>query len=333
MTSGIAVFQTEETRYSGRTHLATRVPVCAPSGAVVGLVSIAHDVTALKAAEAQLLADKNAAEAAAQANREFLATTSHEVRTLMSGVTGMTSLLLETSLTDEQHEFVDTVRTSGDALLAVINDILDFSKIEAGMLQIETAPYPVRQAVAGALSMVSQQAAAKGLDLSADIDDAVAETIHGDVARVRQVLINLLANAIKFTETGGVRVRVGLDAGTPQALVFSVDRHRRRHRRRPPRRRLRALRAGDALDGPHAWRDGPRALDLPPARRDDGRRADGRLGSGRGLGLPVHRPRGRRRPMPRSCSKRSWPLGRSGTARRPETARRSACPSRRPSPR
>jgi PAS domain S-box-containing protein len=223
MESGIAVFQAEETRYSGRTHLATRVPVCTPSGAVVGLVAIAHDVTALKAAEAQLLADKNAAEAAAQANREFLATTSHEVRTLMSGVTGMTSLLLETSLTDEQHEFVDTVRTSGDALLAVINDILDFSKIEAGMLQIETAPYPVRQAVAGALSMVSQQAAAKGLDLTADIDDAVAETIYGDVARVRQVLINLLANAIKFTETGGVRVHVRLDTDTPQALVFSVE--------------------------------------------------------------------------------------------------------------
>ena len=222
MASGIAVLQTEETRYSGRTHLATRVPVCTPSGAVVGLVAIAHDVTALKAAEAQLLADKNAAEAAAQANREFLATTSHEVRTLMSGVTGMTSLLLGTSLTDEQHEFVDTVRMSGDALLAVINDILDFSKIEAGMLQIETAPYLVRQAVAGALSMVSQQAAAKGLDLSADIDAAVAETIHGDVARVRQVLINLLANAIKFTETGGVRVRVRLDADTPLALVFSV---------------------------------------------------------------------------------------------------------------
>ncbi len=222
MESGIAVLQAEETGYSGRTHLATRVPVCAPSGAVVGLVTIAHDVTALKAAEAQLLADKNAAEAAAQANREFLATTSHEVRTLMSGVTGMTSLLLGTSLTDEQHEFVDTVRTSGDALLAVINDILDFSKIEAGMLQIETAPYPVRQAVAEALSMVSQQAAAKGLDLSADIDDAVAETVYGDVARVRQVLINLLANAIKFTETGGVRVRVRLGADSPQALVFSV---------------------------------------------------------------------------------------------------------------
>jgi PAS domain S-box-containing protein len=223
MASGIAVLRTEETRYSGRTHLATRVPVCAPSGAVVGLVTIAHDVTALKAAEAQLLADKNAAEAAAQANREFLATTSHEVRTLMSGVTGMTSLLLETSLTDEQHEFVDTVRTSGDALLAVINDILDFSKIEAGMLQIETAPYSVRQAVAGALSMVSQQAAAKGLDLSADVDAAVAETIYGDVARVRQVLINLLANAIKFTETGGVRVRVRLDADAPRTLVFSVE--------------------------------------------------------------------------------------------------------------
>ena len=148
----------------------------------------------------------------------------------MSGVTGMTTLLQTTSLDDEQREFVDTIRTSGEALLAVINDVLDFSKIEAGMLALEDEPFEVRPAVEEALRMVAQQSAAKGIELAWCVDPDVPETVRGDAARVRQVLLNLLSNAVKFTDDGHVRVRVGRAepdadgaADAPLALAFAVE--------------------------------------------------------------------------------------------------------------
>ena len=235
MRTGVAVHDHEEPGAAGGVQLTTRVPVHDRAGAVVGLVAISRDVTAQRVAEAQLLADKRAAEQAAHANREFLATTSHEVRTLMSGVTGMTTLLLGTDLDDEQREFVDTIRSSGAALLTVINDVLDFSKIEAGMLALESEPFAVGPAVEEALRMVAQQAAAKGLDLAWRVDPGVPETVRGDAARVRQVLLNLLSNAVKFTDAGHVRVRVSLaEAASPDgaggtapdgaaALAFTVE--------------------------------------------------------------------------------------------------------------
>ena len=215
----------EEPGSDGRIRLTTRVPVRDRAGAVVGLVAISRDVTAQKAAEARLRDDKRAAEAAARANSEFLATTSHEIRTLMNGVTGMTTLLLDTDLDDEQRDFVDTVRTSSDALLAVINDILDFSKIESGLLAIEDRPFSVRQTAKEALSMVAQQGSAKGLALGCDVAADVPDAVRGDAARVRQVLVNLLSNAVKFTDAGSVRVCVGAapPIGEHPALAFAVE--------------------------------------------------------------------------------------------------------------
>ena len=224
MRSGEPVVE-EEPDPAGGVRLTTRVPVRDRAGAVVGLVAISRDVTAQKEAEARLRDDKRAAEAAARANSEFLATTSHEIRTLMNGVTGMTTLLLDTDLDDEQRDFVDTVRTSSDALLAVINDILDFSKIESGLLSIEDRPFSVHQTAKEALSMVAQQAAAKGLALGFDVADGVADAVRGDAARVRQVLVNLLSNAVKFTDEGSVRVRVepAAPVGGRPALAFAVE--------------------------------------------------------------------------------------------------------------
>ncbi|MDT0631576.1 ATP-binding protein [Rubrivirga sp. S365] len=214
----------EESGPSGRVRLTTRVPVRDAAGAVVGLVAVSRDVTAQKAAEAQLLDDKRAAEAAARANSEFLATTSHEIRTLMNGVTGMTTLLLDTDLDDEQRDFVDTVRTSSDALLTIINDILDFSKVEAGLLELEDRPFSARRAVKEALSMVAQQGAAKGLHLTSEVADDVPEAVGGDATRVQQVLVNLLSNAVKFTAEGSVCVRARMaPAGGPPALAFEVE--------------------------------------------------------------------------------------------------------------
>ncbi len=225
MEAGAPVVGREEADPAGGVRLTTRVPVLDRAGAVVGLVVLSRDVTEQKRLEAQLLADKQRAEATARANREFLATTSHEIRTLMNGVTGMTTLLLDTELDGEQREFVDTVRTSSAALLAVINDVLDFSKIEAGMLALEDQPFSIRETVQESLRMFAQQSAAKGLDLASEVAPEVPESVRGDAARVRQVLTNLLSNAVKFTEAGGVRVGVGLapsEADGPPLLALTV---------------------------------------------------------------------------------------------------------------
>ncbi|MDQ1676772.1 MAG: hypothetical protein QOC93_1916 [Actinomycetota bacterium] len=204
------------------------VPVRDASGAVTGLISVNRDVTEAREAAAELeraaraMAEaRDAAVAATAAKSAFLATMSHEIRTPMNAVIGMTGLLLDTDLDPQQRDFTETVRSSGDALLGILNDILDFSKIEAGELELERAPFSVRDCVESGLDLVAAAASAKDLDLMYELDPACPPHVVGDVTRVRQVLANLLSNAVKFTERGDVLLSVEPGAA-PGTLRFTI---------------------------------------------------------------------------------------------------------------
>jgi PAS domain S-box-containing protein len=178
------------------------------NGKIIGTLGFARNITERKQAQAELRRAKEAAEASTKAKSEFLANMSHEIRTPMNAVIGMAGLLLEADLAEEQRDYLETIRSSGNTLLALINDILDLSKIEGGKIELERQPFDLKKCVEESLDLVAANAAEKDLEIVCIYRENLPDMIIGDIIRLRQILVNILGNAVKFTENGEVELTI-----------------------------------------------------------------------------------------------------------------------------
>ncbi len=198
-------------------------PIRDANGKVTHIVGIQYDLTEQMEKNEELRKAKEAAEAATRAKSAFLANMSHEIRTPMNAVVGMTSLLTQTNLDDEQRECIETIRNSGEALLGILNKILDFSKIESEQLELEHQPFALIECLEQTLELFAHKAYEKGLELFLSITPGVPTYIYGDLVRLRQILSNLIDNAVKFTDTGDIVVSVSVEQNDMSHIYFSVS--------------------------------------------------------------------------------------------------------------
>jgi len=203
-------------------YLTSKVPLFDDNGEVTGLVGIARDITKSIQTKQQLSAAKDAADDANRAKSDFLANMSHEIRTPMNAIIGMTELLLDSKLQRHQFDYLQMIQGSGEALLNVINDILDFSKIEAGKLELDPVDFGLRHSIGGTMKTLATRAHDKQLELAFRVRNEVPEALFGDVGRLRQVIVNLVGNAIKFTQEGEVLVDIGVSQRTEDNVTLLV---------------------------------------------------------------------------------------------------------------